>query len=269
MKINLTVPQCIVAVIQLLALVYGITAEFKPSWLPGSSLPSGMGLTIIVISATMGAVLIAISEERFKREELLNKFENAKRELRNVGNELAKNLSVAVPVHEHHFYALWQAQVKTAQHSVDVCHLGPTAPRGRHGGSEQQYFEELVALYKKTNAQVRRVERLAPGKRDWIRKLMNDFNGTDNFSLAVYCDDSKEDLLSALSVSRIDDQYGWLVAIAEHESTTGVRDLLITGEKAVSLLRDYFATRLWDSPLSKQIMIRGVPVVDWEVTVSK
>lgn len=264
MNINLSIPQWFVAIFNLGLAVFSVLSEVWPAALPWSALPTGMGWAIAIISATMGAVLLSVSEERTERDKLAEKFDRAFNKTGALGRVLAARVSTAVPVHERHFYTLWSSQVRTAQHTVDVCHLGPTPPRSRHGESEANYFENLGTLIRSTHAHVRRVERLSPAKNAWIRKLMKDFEGVENFSLVVYRDESDEELLRALSVSRIDDSYAWLVAVAEHESTTGYRDLLITGEKAVALMSEYFSTRLWASKYSTKIMDHGQPIAGWD-----
>lgn len=226
--------------LDLIALLYGlycaVVNNFSLEW-SGAVLPKGMGIVIILISITLLQALkeikeIANSKEKSEKitKDLLTIFENG-------GN--------AFPVHETEFYSIWKEQVRNAVRNIDVTHLA-TVPPSKALDSENEYFNDLKKLYSNTKAMVRRVERYHDDKKDWIQKLIENFEGVPNFSLSVILDPSTTETPYSLSVSRIDDKTAWIVAVAEHQSTTGYRDLLINGSDSVKLLTSYFNERLWN-----------------------
>lgn len=240
--------------LQIVAGVYGVYNEVTPQdwWL--HKLPIGMGWGLAIISATMAFTLATVEKERAERA--------ADRKGMESWDRVANRLSVYVPTHEREFYSLWQSQVSTAQNNIDVTHLGPNPPKMSHGREEAKYFTDLKRIYKASQAQVRRVERLTDSKMPWIRKLIQDFENVPNFSLRLYKDPIQDEMPAAMSVSRVDDRYAWIVAIAEHESTGNYRDVLIMGKDGVELIRRYFYDRLWDRGIV--VIDHGKVIADWE-----
>jgi hypothetical protein len=244
----------IIFVSQILAAGYGAYAEFMPRSLQFRPLPAGMGLGVTLIAATMAVTLAVVQRER--------RDQRAERTKRSSWDVLSERLSASAPFHEREFYSLWAEQMTNAQNNVDVTHLGPRPPQNQHGRVERKYFQDLRRLCKESRAQIRRVERLTPEKVPWIRQLVSELSGLNNFSLRVYRDPSPDEMPFALSVCRVDDRYAWLVAIAEHQSTSSFRDLLVTGHDSVDLIRRYFQERLWNR--SAEIIDRGQLKPDWE-----
>lgn len=246
----------ILFVLQVASAIYGIyneVAAFYPS-LPLKLLPQGMGLALVLISATMSFTLAAVEKERNDRV--------SERKAKEIWDHVANRLTVYVPTHEREFYSLWHAQISSAQNNIDVTHLGPVPPKNRHGKEETRYFEDMKRIYKTSTAQIRRVERLTTGKLPWIAKLIVDFRGVENFSLRVYKDPITDEMPAAMSVSRIDDKYAWIVAIAEQESTANYRDILITGKDGVELFSRYFQDRLWNRSIV--VINHGIVDEDWQ-----
>jgi len=230
---------------QCIAIAYGIYSELAPEDWPLRKLPNGMGWSLTIISTTMTFTLAVVEKERRDRATEMKAGE--------IWDRLAQELSIYLPSHERDFYSLWAAQITTAQNNIDVTHLGPKPPQIRHGKEESKYFNDMKKLYRESRAQIRRIERLTPEKIPWIKKLVADFGGANNFSLRVYRDPIKDEMPAAMSVCRIDDRYAWIVAMAEQESTSNYRDLLIMGKEGVDLIRLYFQARLWN---------RSVPIID-------
>jgi hypothetical protein len=187
-------------------------------------------------------VLLIVERERQHREA-------EKRLLEAVVDKMC----LCMPFHEREFFSLWPTHVDLAQNNVDVTHLGRRPPHNRSGEPEQVYFDGLKRLYKKSKAQIRRVERLTAEKKPWIKKLVDEFKGVQNVSLAVYRDGMDSEMPAAISVCRVDERYAWIVALVEHESTGKYRDLLLTHPDVVNLVKRYFQERLWE---------RGVVVLD-------
>lgn len=252
---NPVVIRCL-SYIQLLGIPYAFYSELAPQTWP-FRLPPGMGTAIGVITATMAVVLLVLVDESRAR---INE-----RSRQDLLHAIATNVSLVLPVHEREFYALWPGQVRSAMHNIDVTHLGVRPPQFRHGGEEETYFRNLEQIYQSSGAQIRRVERLTEEKLPWIKQLITQFSQMDNVSLAVYRDPFPDEMPAALSVCRVDDRFAWIVALAEHESTTGYRDLLLTGKHSVALVARYFHERLWQR--SVVIVNRGTVRADWETEV--
>ena len=242
-----------VFVLQVVGILFGIYNEVAPkTWLL-NTLPRGMGLALTLISATMAVVVLTLELERRDRKRSPNA---------ELLREAASRVSVCMPFHERDFYRLWPEQVRRARDTVDVTNLSPRPPQLAHGVTEGEHFLELAQTYKDSTAHVRRVERLTLEKKQWIIALASKFSGMPNVSLAVLKDRSNTELLGTLSICRVDNQYAWLVAMAEHDSTGEYRDIMLTGSETVDLVREYFQKRVWSR--SVKILERGRLRSGWE-----
>jgi hypothetical protein len=65
----------------------------------------------------------------------------------------------------------------------------------------------------------------------------------------------------ALSICRVDENYAWIVAMAQQESTGSFRDLMMTGKQATDMAKDYFEERLWKR--GRALIEHGAVVPDW------
>lgn len=241
-------------VMQCLAALYGVYSEVVPEDFPLTYLPAGMGGAITLISTTMALAILVIKQEREAR---LRQHPTSE-----IWRTLCSRVAMVVPTHERSFYQLWRTQVQTAVNNVDVTHLGRRPPQMNHGRSEKAHFADLRSCYRASKAQIRRVERLTKEKLCWIEQLVSDFKGLGNVSLALYADPSDGDMPAALSVCRVDDTYGWIIAMAEHESTSKYRDLMLTGAEGIDLIRRYFQERLWNRSIV--ILDHGEEAPDWK-----
>lgn len=240
-------------IIQALAIIYGLYNELAPPDFP-KNLPTGMGLSLALIGGTMSLVLLYAEREREGRQKQIDDIA--------LFRQINERLAASLTVHEREFYALWPEQVRRATNNVDITNLGLLPPRTKNSPAESEYFSDLRKIYKSTMATIRRVERYSNEKKEWINQLAKNFEGISNISLAVYKDPFDTTMPAAMSVCRIDDRCAWLIAVAEHESTGSVRDLMLTGKDSVDLIRRYFQERLW----SRSILIldRGKLCDDWE-----
>lgn len=253
--------EIILLVGQCLAATYGLWSDISPSTLPVGAVPKGMGTSISIIALTMLIVVLAVARERHERNAFRADIDSAADRVGKLTTDIAGKLSLSVPFHERDFYSLWPAQVRLAQHAVDITHLGRIPPRGRDGEEEQLYFDNIRKLYSESRAEIRRVERWTDEKAEWIERLVAQFEGQRNFSLSLYKDPSEVEMPMAVSVCRVDDKFAWLIAMAEHQSTTGFRDVLLTGGRTVELVRQYFNSRLWAR--SVLMVDRGVLTEGW------
>lgn len=231
-----------------------ISAGIEKS-LPFTYLSKSQGLSLAIISFTMSLVLIALEKEREgrKNEDSTNL----------LTKKFLDHAGLCMPYHEGEFYSLLPLQIQNAKNNVDITHLGLKPPSMRNGEPEKNYFDRIKDIYSKSNAKIRRVERFSNLKKDWIEGLVKTFRNNTKFSLAIYQDGSNEELPHALSVCRVDENYAWIIALSEHESTANYRDLLLTGKESVLLFKDYFNKRLWDRSV---IIIENGKVTDeWAV----
>lgn len=235
-----------VLICEVLGICYGVYSELAPDEWPLTELPKGMGLAVALIALAMIPQIIS---EKVQSANLEKSFSLLERLCAESGKALA--------FHESDFYDMWRSQMARAEKNVDVTHLGLKPPSLAHGQRQKDYFENYHKIVRSCVAQVRRVERVTEYKHQWIVGILRKMTGVRNFSLAVYDDPWQgKEMPAALSVCRIDDKYAWLVAMAEHQSTTEVRDLLITNTQAVDLVRTYFQNRLWNS--SQILLEHGV-----------
>jgi hypothetical protein len=245
----------LIIALEIIAIIWGLYSEFAPAqWLLAGRFPQGMGLALALVGAPMALAALVVDRERADRD--------ARRGVIEVWDRALSHVSICMPTHERDFYSLWSAQIRTAQHAIDVTHLGVLPPQGTNDAAESEYLQQFRDLYRNTRAHVRRVERLTPQKEQWIRQLIEEFEGVEHFSLRVFRDPSSTDMPHAMSVCRVDERFAWIVALAEHHSTTGVRDLLLSGKDAASIVRTYFQERLWER--STIVIDRGVVNRNWQ-----
>ena len=224
-------------VVTLVAFVYGVYSDVAPASYPLLRLPTGMGVAFALISGMMGLIAINLEKEREARDQQRSIAESFDRAL------LRGSASIAM--HDKDFYALFGEQVRRASAGVDVTNL-TARPPGRTGEeAEAKYFRSLRETYSASSAQIRRVERITEEKKAWVSELIKISEGLTHVSLALYEDPFGAEMPTPMSVCRVDNQYAWLVALAEHTATTSYRDLLITGADNVELIRRYFQDRLW------------------------
>lgn len=202
------------------------------------------GLEIVVATISIGLVgVIATVTASF------DQFEGKLRDAHLTVEAMASRSFLCTAVHEREFYALWAAQFASGTQNIDITHLGAHPPSSKQSVSQDGYFDNFPRAVKKSDATIRRVERITSHKLDWIQKLIDELgsNKAPRFSLAAFEDKAGDgEMPFAISVNRIDDRYGWIVAMAEQRSTQGTRDLFITSPPGVELLGTYFTERLWN-----------------------
>lgn len=227
-------------VVTCLALIYGLYQEFASFFpdLPFAYLERGSGLLVAIVSSTMVLTLQALEEEREHRLKDREHAEDYRR--------IFTSVSSAVATHDRDFMVLWPQQVARARQSVDVTNLTASPPADLDERTpEASFYKELRRCYKSCKGIIRRVERVTSAKREWIIWLVEQVKDLPNVSLSLYIDPSDGALPQTVSVCRVDSQYAWIVALAEHQATTKARDILLMGEENVELIRRYFETRLW------------------------
>lgn len=171
-------------------------------------------------------------------------FEKLKREIVNNLNNVPK----VEMLHEEEFYSKFKYIIKNAQTNVDITHLSLENPLNGSKTEQKAYYKDFINIVnEKQNVDFRRVERISKDKVIWIETLLSQFNQVHNFSL--YClkepDNSKfEDLVDLISIQRVDDSHTFLVALLEHKSTIGKRDIYLRNKEVTTFFRTYFQKRL-------------------------
>lgn len=167
-----------------------------------------------------------------------------------------KGVNRVSTMHQDDFYAQFEGKLKTAKKFVDICHFGKEPPLRRGKTNEKEYYDGSSTTVKRSPATFRRLERLTMDKVEWIEKLIETYTDQKNYSLHCLLDnDITSDQIGAVSIQRIDESETYLVALAEHYSTTGVRDIHIVSPEVNQLAAQYFNSRLWGR--STPIIERG------------
>ncbi len=234
------VPTWVALAIELVILVYAAYDIFAPTgaWRP-FQLPEGMNVALASVAIAMTAIVLTTHVETAARAADLK---NSGR----IAEALAQRGSLCTTVHEKEFYSMWPAHFAAAQRNVDITHLGGGMPNKRQSRTEDAYYAMLAKLVKGSSADIRRVERVTDAKLPWIQRLITDLGKSPKFSLALYEEDVQDgEMPLALSVSRVDSKYGWIISLAEERSTRGSRDLLVCDPDAVNMLAAYFTERVW------------------------
>jgi hypothetical protein len=150
------------------------------------------------------------------------------------------------PLVDHDFYERFGKAMQEARTGVSATHLDSQPPNRNKKTPAAEYYDTLIKTIKH-NAKVsfRRVERASLEKRVWLEQLVRDYDGVGNFSLGVLLLSSRERRTGLVSVQLVDENDVVLVAVAEHDSSLGVRDIWITNRAAADLWRHYYEDILW------------------------
>lgn len=203
----------------------------------------------VILQAQMGLLVLYIL---FSDSQSKDEMDAAIKEWK----EALKGVNRVSAMHQDDFYAQFESKLKTAQKVVDICHFGKEPPLRRDKSNEKEYYDRSSDTVKRSPATFRRLERLTPDKLKWIEFLIKTYTNQKNYSLHCLLDDDiTSDQLGAVSVQRIDENETYLVALAEHYSTSGIRDIHIVSPEVNQLAAQYFNSRLWGK--STQIIERG------------
>lgn len=163
--------------------------------------------------------------------------------------------------HEEEFYSNFRYIIKNSRNNVDITHLALESPIGSKKPEQKTYYSELVKTVKsKQNVIFRRVERVSKEKIEWIEQLLHDFTNVNNFSLYCILDPRESrgsELSDLVSVQRVDNEHTFIVALLEHTSTTGFRDIYIRDKSITDFFREYYQKRLIQK--ATPIIVNGRP----------
>lgn len=204
----------------------------------------------VILQAQMGLlVLYILFSDSQSKEEVTSAITEWK--------ETLKGVNRVSTLHQNEFYAEFNSKLKTAKKFVDICHFDKEPPLRQGKSNEKGYYDELGAIVKRQSQTLfRRLERLTPEKAQWIEDLVATHSNQKNYSLrCLLNDDITSDQIDAVSIQRIDENETYIVALAEHYSTTGVRDVHIVSPEVNQLAARYFTNRLWEG--STPIIERG------------
>lgn len=174
-------------------------------------------------------------------------YNDYKKQRSSIQNTL-NNIPKVELLHEEEFYYNFKFLIKNANRNVDITHLSLESPLHTRRSEQKAYYTEFVKIVNKKNeVNFRRVERVSVAKIEWIEKLIKDFSGVTNFSLYCILDPEelrKNDLSDLVSVQRIDDEHTFLIALLEHNSTIGQRDIYIRDKSVTNFYMQYYQNRL-------------------------
>lgn len=147
---------------------------------------------------------------------------------------------------DHDFYARFKVALGNATVGVSITHLDTLPPNRPRKTEANDYYATLIKIVKsRPRVTFRRVERASPEKKDWIKQLVHDYTGVDNFSLSVLLIDNPTRYTGLVSVQIVDGHETILVAVAEHYSSIGPRDVWITDKACTALWTGYYENILW------------------------
>lgn len=206
-----------------------------------------------ISSALVGVILQMFLNSFFKE------YREQKEEIVNI----LKNIPIVEILHEESFYNKFTQCINSSTHNVDIAHLGLAKPTNLKTTVQSQYYKKLKEYVKQNPAVTfRRVERVSIDKIDWIELIMKDFKGIKNFSLYCFYDNSNE-MSDLLSIQRIDETHSFIVAMNEHNSTRGSRDIYIRDKNVTEFFIEYYNNRLINR--SRTIISKGkVDFNQWE-----
>ena len=151
---------------------------------------------------------------------------------------------------QQEFYKQFSDSIDLARSAVDIAHLDTRPPGGLVGSPEKEYYSSVLdRVRRKREVAFRRVERVARDKCDWITEIVKTYQGLENFSLACLIVDEKRRKLPYVSVQLVDENISFLVAVSEHSTPRGCRDIFIKDSEASSLWKTYYEKMLWEDAL--------------------
>jgi hypothetical protein len=147
---------------------------------------------------------------------------------------------------DREFYRNFGGEIRQARVGVAMAHLDTHPPHRERKTEAGEYYAHLAETIK-SNPQTgyRRVERASREKHDWLRELVDTYANVPNFSLGVLLLPPTERRTGLISVQLVDDREAILVAVAEHYSSSGARDVWITDPAVTSLWKGYYDDTLW------------------------
>jgi hypothetical protein len=168
---------------------------------------------------------------------------------------------------DHDFYGRFGEQLRQASVGVAMAHLDTYPPNRPKKTGAAEYYEAMPKSIKSNpQAKFRRVERASPEKQKWLEELIKTFTGVANFSLAVLLLESRDRRTGFVSVQVIDDLNTILVAVAEHDSSFGPRDVWIRERGATALWKSYYDEALW-RPAAKVLENGVLNRPEWDRTI--
>lgn len=155
--------------------------------------------------------------------------------------------AVVDPIYEIDFYDRFAVSVRSAIRRVDISYLHNKSPYSSQDSRKRGYYDEMVNIIKKRKAvNYKRLIRAVPDNVNWIDKMMKDFKGVANFSLACILDQCpEEESVEAVSVQLIDDNVTYLVSVGEQKQRRDPRDVYVESEEFNVLWTRYYQ-RLWE-----------------------
>ncbi len=196
-----------------------------------------------LLSFSLGLLVVNLAISNMRRTDTKDALRDCLAELL---GPIVPAIGTCSAVRESEFFALFPQQVKSATTAVEITNLSHRPPLRMRGTEAKDYFAGLEKMMKSTRARVRRIERLTPDKMEWVGQLIEIHAKCPNASLALIGEElGAAELTLAMSVQRVDEAHGWIVAPAEHSARQApVRDIYISDKRAVELLGRYH-DRLW------------------------
>jgi len=235
-------PEALVFILELLLAAFPFLGNTSAIFFrePVQGFLTVMSLQIVVLVIYL---MFRTSLERSKTESTL-------REIRDDINRLSETVPRVSVIYEDQFYSEFQNAIGKASKAVALSHLDIKPPQQLPGTPAKTYYDNLRRIVRQNpGVRFKRVERIAPEKLAWIEKLVEDFKGYKNFSLACLEIPYVEAKTPYVSVQLIDDSATYICAVARHYSPYTPRDILINDASANSLWRTYFEESLWEAAI--------------------
>ncbi len=142
------------------------------------------------------------------------------------------------------FYTEFLSAAKKATSYVWICYFKSDPPNVDQDAALKAYYDSMYATIK-TNRLVkfRRVILDTEKNRAWVTEMAQalELNNCTNAEIYLLKQGSKiANQYYALSTQIIDDSKVWVVAVGEHQSSDGFRDLFIESADAAVMMKKYF-----------------------------
>lgn len=242
MRATSTISWVLVIIVEFVLLLLTFV-ESARSWLLGSG-PQGF---YILLNTNIAVIIlwVGLRSDQFERR-VGDEVSDLNAQL----ERLATSTSSVTALVDEDFYARFRSEIAKAQVGVAMTHLDTHPPSPARATEAKDYYANLHEVIKSTpRVRFRRVERASPHKKGWLEELTRDFKGVSNFSLGVLLVTSNDRRVGTVSVQLIDETHAVLVAVAEHDSSLGPRDVWITDRGAVALWKRYYDDNLWQASI--------------------
>lgn len=199
-----------------------------------STAAGGSPSALVIGAATLTLIGLTALDYRFSKH-------------RGEMEEALKSQPLVRPIFMDAFHEEFQQAIKRADHRADICFFDNESPLESHREPKKTYYERQQKMVQgNPDVRFRRLIRGLPSTQDWIERMVQEMEGSPNFSLACILDEEpKTRSLPHISVQLVDQHETFFVAVGQQTEGWHPRDLYIRSEDVNTQWTTYY-DHLWE-----------------------